>query len=135
MSVSALMPKCADMIDFISCKLRMNIYLSFRPRAMSCPSFSMKQPSWLNRPTSLELSKLADGDKIHRDDRYMQDILNVSLVIFFAKWNIVDVPNRMTYVVSSFNIARSICLSKFSEPFLMRRHMVCGTGVDERYIF
>ena len=61
----------------------------------------------------------------------MQDIFNVCLVTFFAEWNIVDVPNQMRSVVSGFDIAGSLRLSKFSKAFLMRRHMVRGTGVNK----
>ena len=54
------------------------------------------------------LNNLADKDQILRDGRYMQDILNVSLVTFSAEWNIADVPNRMSSVVFGFSIAGSI---------------------------
>ena len=54
------------------------------------------------------LHNLANGDQVLRDGQYMQDILNVSLVTFFAEWNITDVPNQMSSIVSSFDIAGSI---------------------------
>ena len=39
----------ANMADFVLCESRMNIRPSLRPRAMSRPSFSMKQLPWSNR--------------------------------------------------------------------------------------
>ena len=60
----------------------------------------------------------------------MKDILNVSLLTFFAKWSIVDVLNRMCSVVSGFDIARSLLFLKFSEPFLMGCNMVQGTELN-----
>ena len=43
-------------------------------------------------------------------------------------------PNQVRSVVSGFDIAGSLRLSKFSKPFLMRCHMVRGIGVNEPYI-
>ena len=79
-------------------------------------------------------NNLADRDQIIRDGRDMQNILNVSLLTFFAKRNIANVSNRIRSVVSGFDIAGSLRISKFSKPFLMRRHMVRGTGVNEPYV-
>ena len=64
----------------------------------------------------------------------MQYILNVCLLTFFAERDIVDVPNRVRSVVFSFDIAGSLRLSKFAKPFLVRRHMVRGTEVNEPYV-
>ena len=105
MSVSSLVP-FATMANFISCKSRMNIQPSLRPRAMSRPSFSMKQPPWSNRTCISLFNNLAD-----RDQRYMQDILNVYLVAPFPEWDIPDMMNRMSGVVSGLDIAGSIRLS------------------------
>ena len=69
-------------------------------------------------------NNLADIDQILRDGRNMQDILNVGFLTFVAERNIVNVLNQMHSVVSGFNIAGSLRLSKFAKPFLMRRHMV-----------
>ena len=79
-------------------------------------------------------NNLADRDQILHDGRNMQDILNVSLLTFFAEWNIANVPNQVRSVISGFDIAGSLRLSKFSKPFLMRCHMVRGIGVNEPYI-
>ena len=64
----------------------------------------------------------------------MQYILNVSLLTFFAERNIADVLNQMRSVVSGFDIAGLLRLLKFSEPFLMRHHMVRGAGAKEPYV-
>ena len=57
------------------------------------------------------LNNLVDRDQILRDGRYMQDILNVYLVALFTKWDIADVPNQMSGVVSDLDMARSIWIS------------------------
>ena len=44
----------------------------------------------------------------------LADIFNVSLVTFFSERNIADVQNQMRSVVSGFDIAGSVQLSKFS---------------------
>ena len=81
------------------------------------------------------LHNLVIRNQILRDGRNMQDIFNVSLVPFFAEWDIADVSNRMCSVVSSFDIAGSIQLPLVSEPLFMGCHMVRSTGVGEPYVF
>ena len=68
------------------------------------------------------LNNLADRDQILRDGGNMQDIFNVGFLTFFAERDITDVPNRMRSVVSGFDIARSLHLSKFAKPFLVGCH-------------
>ena len=41
----------------------------------------------------------------------MQDVLDVGLVDFFPKWDIVDMLNRVNYVIPSFHIVGSFGLS------------------------
>ena len=56
------------------------------------------------------LNHLVDRDQILHDSGYMQDILNVGLLTFFAERNIVDVPNRVPSVISGFDITESLRL-------------------------
>ena len=65
----------------------------------------------------------------------MQYIFYASLFTFFPKWDIANMPNGMSGIISSLDIAGSIQLSKVLEPFLMGCHIVRGTGVDEPYVF
>ena len=56
-------------------------------------------------------NNLVDRDEILRDDRNLQDILNVGLLTFFIERNIADVPNRMRSVISGFDIVGLLRLS------------------------
>ena len=132
-SVSALRP-FANVVDFTSFDSRIKIWPSLRPREMSQLSFSMRQPSWLNRtyipystiwPTKTKFFVMVGTWKL----------FYASLLAFFPKWDIADMPNGVSSIISSLDIAKSIQISKVSEPFLMRHHMVRGTGVCKPYVF
>ena len=57
------------------------------------------------------LNHLADRDKKFRDSGNMQDIFNVCFLTSFAERNIADVPNRVSSVISDFDITGSLRLS------------------------
>ena len=64
------------------------------------------------------LQNLADWDQILRDGWYMQDVFNVCIIAFFAEWDIADMLNGVSSIISGLNIAGSIRLSKVSGPVL-----------------
>ena len=71
------------------------------------------------------LNNLADRDQVRRDGGYMQYIFNICLDTFFAERNIAYVWNQMPRsVISGFDIAGSLRLSKFAKPLLVGCHMV-----------
>mgnify|MGYP006889246688 CR=1 FL=1 len=65
----------------------------------------------------------------------MQYVFYASLFTFFPERDISDMSIAVSGIINGLDIAESIRLSKVLEPFLMRCHMVRGTGVDEPYIF
>ena len=106
MLVSALV-LFANMADFISCELRMNIWLSLSATNESS-LFFVEATALVKLNEHPLLHNLADRDQILCDVQYMQEILNICWVAFFAKWKIADMSNWMSSVVSSFDIAGSI---------------------------
>ena len=139
MSVSVLR-HFANMADFTFVS-RINIRPSLWLWEMSRPSFSMKQPPWLNRtciPCSwsnhlgwIELASLAPQfghrDQILHYGWNMQYVFDTSLFTFFPKWDIANMLNRVSSIISGLDITGSIRLSKFLELFLMGCHSFYAT--------
>ena len=56
------------------------------------------------------LHNLANWDQILCDGRYMQAIFGTSLFAIFSNWDIFDMPNRVSGIISSLDITGSIQL-------------------------
>ena len=134
MSASALWP-LANIADFISWDSSLNIRPSLRTRAMGRPSFSIKQPPWLNQ-TCMPCSTICPIKKwILRYGWNLQDVFDVGLFTFFSEWDIIDMLNGVNRVIPSFHIVGSFRPSQLSKPIFMRRRVIGSTRVDKPYIF
>ena len=51
------------------------------------------------------LNNLADRDQIHCYGQYMQDVFYASLLVFFSKGDIAEMPNGVSGIIFGLNIA------------------------------
>ena len=80
------------------------------------------------------LDNLTYRDQILCDRGNVQYVLEVGLLAVVAKWNVPDMLYWMRRIIACFDLSGSLECVQFSEPLLMRRHVVGCTRVNEPYI-